>query len=87
MPSGERMVCTLAALSVLQRPAELKAMIGAVLDIGLAPRTVLEAFMQSGLYAGSARACRGHSAKVLSATTSPVRRLRMTSAPWSMASL
>ncbi len=49
---ADRMVCTLSALSVLQRPAELKPMIGGALDLGLTPRNILEVFMQSGLYAG-----------------------------------
>jgi 4-carboxymuconolactone decarboxylase len=48
----DRMVCTLSALSVLQRPAELKAMTAAALGVGLTPRNILEVFMQSGLYAG-----------------------------------
>lgn len=48
----DRMVCALSALSVLQRPAELKAMTAAALGLGLTPRNILEVFMQCGLYAG-----------------------------------
>ncbi len=52
LPLRDRMVCTLSALSVLERPAELKPMVAAALDMGLTPRNILEVFMQSGLYAG-----------------------------------
>lgn len=52
LPLDDRMVCTLSALSVLERAAELKPMVGAALGLGLAPRSILEVFMQSGLYAG-----------------------------------
>lgn len=60
LPLDDRMVCTLSALSVLERPAELKPMVGAALGLGLTPRNILEVFMQSGLYAGfgtTERAC------------------------------
>ena len=49
---ADRMVCTLSALCALDRPAELKPMAGAALELGLTPRNILEVFMQSGLYAG-----------------------------------
>lgn len=52
LPRRDRMVCTLSALCVLQRPAELKPMVAAALDLDLTPRNILEVFMQSGLYAG-----------------------------------
>jgi 4-carboxymuconolactone decarboxylase len=48
----DRMVCTLAALGLLQRMAQLEPMVGAALDQGLAPRSILEVFMQAGLYGG-----------------------------------
>jgi 4-carboxymuconolactone decarboxylase len=48
----DRIVCALSALSVLQRPAELKPMTAAALSLGLTPRNILEVFMQCGLYAG-----------------------------------
>jgi alkylhydroperoxidase/carboxymuconolactone decarboxylase family protein YurZ len=48
----ERMICALAALSALERTRELEPMIGAALDAGLAPRSILEIFLQAGLYAG-----------------------------------
>lgn len=49
---GERMVCTLAALSALGRSEELPAMIEAALRIGLEARSIVEVFAQSGLYGG-----------------------------------
>jgi alkylhydroperoxidase/carboxymuconolactone decarboxylase family protein YurZ len=48
----DRMVCTLAALSLLQRLDALKTMVGTALDIGLPPRAIVEVFMQAGLYGG-----------------------------------
>jgi 4-carboxymuconolactone decarboxylase len=48
----DRAICTLAALSVLQRLQPLKAMTGTALDLGLPPRSILEVFVQVGLYAG-----------------------------------
>jgi alkylhydroperoxidase/carboxymuconolactone decarboxylase family protein YurZ len=49
---ADRAICTLAVLSVLQRLAPLKPMVGAALELGLSPRNILEVFMQAGLYAG-----------------------------------
>ena len=48
----DRMICTLGVLGFLPQPAALEQIIEAALDIGLQPRTILEAFMHSGLYAG-----------------------------------
>jgi 4-carboxymuconolactone decarboxylase len=48
----DRAVCTLAALSVLQRLTALKPVVGTALDLGLTPRNILEVFVQVGLYAG-----------------------------------
>ena len=48
----DRMVCTLAVLSLLQRLDALKTMVGTALDIGLPPRAIVEVFMQAGLYGG-----------------------------------
>jgi 4-carboxymuconolactone decarboxylase len=48
----DRMICTLAALSLLQRMDALKSMVGTALDIGLPPRAIVEVFMQAGLYGG-----------------------------------
>ena len=47
----ERFLCTLAVLSLHQRP-QLEAMIASALDHGVAPREVLEVFIQAGLYGG-----------------------------------
>jgi 4-carboxymuconolactone decarboxylase len=48
----DRAICTLAALSVLQRLAALKPMVGTALGLGLSPRNIAEIFVQVGLYAG-----------------------------------
>ena len=48
----DRMLCTLAVLSPLQRLAPLEAMVGAALDAGVPARGILEVFMQAGLYGG-----------------------------------
>jgi 4-carboxymuconolactone decarboxylase len=48
----DRMICTLAALSPLQRLDALKRHIGPALDLGLDPRAIQEVLLQSGLYAG-----------------------------------
>jgi alkylhydroperoxidase/carboxymuconolactone decarboxylase family protein YurZ len=52
LPLEDRMVCTLAVLSALQRLPQLRSYIGAALDIGLEPRAILEVFVQCGLYSG-----------------------------------
>ena len=48
----DRLICTLAALGLLQRPAQLERMVAAALDHGLPARSILEVFMQAGLYGG-----------------------------------
>lgn len=48
----DRAICTLAALSVLQRLPPLKAVTATALDLGLSARSILEVFVQVGLYAG-----------------------------------
>ena len=48
----DRAICTLAVLSVLQRLAALKPMVGTALGLGLSPRNIAEVFLQVGLYAG-----------------------------------
>jgi alkylhydroperoxidase/carboxymuconolactone decarboxylase family protein YurZ len=48
----DRMTCTLATLSVLQRLDALGGMVGAALSLDMRPRAILEVFMQVGLYAG-----------------------------------
>lgn len=48
----ERMLCTLGVLAFLPQPAVLERHVNTALDLGLEPRSILEAFMQSGLYAG-----------------------------------
>lgn len=60
----DRAVCTLAALSVLQRLDALRAFVATALDLGLTPRNILEVLVQVGLYAGfvttDASAARAH---------------------------
>jgi len=48
----ERMICTLAALGLAGVEAPLARAVHAALDLGLAPRSVLEVFVQCGLYGG-----------------------------------
>jgi len=77
---ADRMVCSLSALCVLHRPAEIRPLVAAALDLGLTPRNILEVFMQSGLYAGfgttqaaSAVAREVFAAKGLSVPDEPAR--------------
>jgi 4-carboxymuconolactone decarboxylase len=49
---ADRAICSLAVLSILQRLAALKPMVGAALNLGLTPRNIVEVFVQVGLYAG-----------------------------------
>ena len=48
----DRMVCTLAALASVQRLTALRRYVGAALNIGLSPVTILEPLIQIGIYAG-----------------------------------
>lgn len=48
----DRCACTLAALGLLGRMAQLEQMVATALDQGLSPRNILEVFMQAGLYGG-----------------------------------
>jgi 4-carboxymuconolactone decarboxylase len=52
LPLEDRMICTLAVLAPLQRLDALRRMVHGALEIGIAPRSILEVFMQTGLYAG-----------------------------------
>lgn len=49
---ADRALCTLAALSVLQRLEAMRPMVGTALGLGLSARNILEVFVQVGLYAG-----------------------------------
>jgi alkylhydroperoxidase/carboxymuconolactone decarboxylase family protein YurZ len=49
---ADRMICALAALSLLQRLPQLRQYVAAAVDAGLAPRAILEVFVQCGLYGG-----------------------------------
>ena len=49
---ADRLICALAALGLLQRLPQLRQYVAAALDAGLAPRAILEVFVQCGLYGG-----------------------------------
>jgi 4-carboxymuconolactone decarboxylase len=48
----DRMLCALAVLGLGPHTAQLRQHVISALDLGLAPRTILEVFMQAGLYGG-----------------------------------
>lgn len=48
----DRMLCTLAVLGLLQRLQHLERYVAAALDLELPARSILEVFMQAGLYGG-----------------------------------
>jgi 4-carboxymuconolactone decarboxylase len=50
----DRMVCALAALGAIQRLPKLRRHVAAALDLGLAPRSIVEVLIQIGIYAGFA---------------------------------
>lgn len=52
LPRADRMICTLAVLGLGPHAAPLRQHVGAALDLGLEPRSILEVFMQAGLYGG-----------------------------------
>lgn len=49
---ADRALCALATCCALGRTDELRVLIPAALDAGLAPRAVVEVFIHAGLYAG-----------------------------------
>ena len=48
----DRMIAALAALCSVQRLNHLRRHVIAALDLGLAPRSIVEVFIQCGIYAG-----------------------------------
>jgi 4-carboxymuconolactone decarboxylase len=48
----DRMICALAVLGLGPHVTQLRQHVASALDLGLAPRTILEVFMQAGLYGG-----------------------------------
>jgi 4-carboxymuconolactone decarboxylase len=48
----DRMICTLAVLGLGPHTEQLRQYVASAIDLGLAPRTILEVFMQAGLYGG-----------------------------------
>lgn len=53
---ADRMICALAALGGIQRHKALAGHVAAALDLGLAPRAIVEIMVQVGIYAGFAAA-------------------------------
>jgi 4-carboxymuconolactone decarboxylase len=49
---SDRMICTLSALTLLQRLPHLRRYIGAALDSEMPPRSIAEVIIQCGLYGG-----------------------------------
>lgn len=52
LPLADRMICTLAALGLLQRLPQLRHYVRSAVGAGLTPRAILEVFVQCGLYGG-----------------------------------
>jgi 4-carboxymuconolactone decarboxylase len=50
----DRMICTLSALCAVQRLPQLRRYVGAALNLGMEPRSIMEPFIQIGIYAGFA---------------------------------
>lgn len=51
---GDRMAVTLAVLCAMQNAGQLRLHVGAALDLGIAPRAVVEILIQTGIYRGFA---------------------------------
>jgi 4-carboxymuconolactone decarboxylase len=49
---ADRMICTLAVVGPLQRLPQIESLTAAALDLGIPARSILEVFVQSGLYGG-----------------------------------
>lgn len=52
LPLEERYICVLTSLMLKQNEAQLRRHIRGALKVGLLPRTILEVFVQAGLYGG-----------------------------------
>ena len=48
----ERMICTLAVMGLRAPSPQLASLVDGALDLGLAPRSILEVFVHCGLYGG-----------------------------------
>jgi 4-carboxymuconolactone decarboxylase len=48
----QRSMCTVAALTVLREPAQLRVHIGGALNIGILPEQIIEVIHQMAMYAG-----------------------------------
>src|SRR3546814_20755527 len=51
---ADRMAVTIGVLCAMQNQVQLRRHVGAALDLGLAPRAVVEILVQTGLYLGFA---------------------------------
>lgn len=50
----DRMICALAALGSIRAPASTRRHVAAALDLGLSAESIVETFIQTGIYAGFA---------------------------------
>jgi len=48
----QRSMCTVAALTVLREPTQLRVHIGGALNIGISPEHIIEVIRQMAMYAG-----------------------------------
>jgi 4-carboxymuconolactone decarboxylase len=48
----QRSMCTIAALTVLREPAQLRVHIGGALNVGITPEQITEVIRQMAMYAG-----------------------------------
>lgn len=48
----QRSMCTVAALTVLREPTQLRVHIGGALNIGISPEQIIEVIRQMAMYAG-----------------------------------
>ncbi|OLT23170.1 hypothetical protein BJF78_06930 [Pseudonocardia sp. CNS-139] len=48
----QRSLCTIAALTVLGHPAQLRAHIGGALNVGVSPEEIVEVITQMAMYGG-----------------------------------
>lgn len=50
----DRMICALAAHGAIRAPASIRRHVGAALDLGISAESIVEIFIQTGIYAGFA---------------------------------
>ena len=59
LPKPQRAMCTIAALTVMDKPEQLKAYITAALNLGVSRQEVCEVIMQMAIYGGFPAALQG----------------------------